>query len=430
MVEPHARGPAPVPFGRALGLWAWIGLISFGGPAGQIALLHRELVERRQWIAEGRFLNALNFCMLLPGPEAQQLATYCGWMLHGTRGAIAAGGLFVLPSALLLFGLAWLYAALGALPATEAFFRAFEPAVVAIVLVALTHVGKRALKRPMHVVIAGLALVALTLGVPFPAVVVTAALVGWCDAVIRARRAPAAVVAPVASPAPQIPDRPNPWRALRTATVCGGLWWTPVFACWWILGRESVFVDLGLFFSKAALVTFGGAYAVLPYIATASVETYAWTDPEAVMVGLALAETTPGPLIMVTQWIGTLAAWNEPLGGSPVVSAALGAALVTWVTFLPCFLFILVGAPYVERLTQNTRLAAALAAITAAVVGGIVSLALWFARRALFEPDFEPRWIAIAAAATFLVALLRWRWSMHAVVGAAACLGLVQALLA
>lgn len=418
----------PIPFGRAVRLWAWIGLISFGGPAGHIALLHRELVERRQWIPESRFLHALNFCMLLPGPEAQQLATYCGWMLHGTRGAIAAGGLFVLPSAVLLFGLAWLYAALGALPATEAFFRAFEPAVVAIVLVALARVGKRALRRPLHVAIAVLSLVALTLGAPFPAVVGGAALVGWGDAL--ARRASFTSVAAGASTAPEVSMRPNPWHALRTGAVCGVLWWTPVLVCWWILGSDSVFVELGLFFSKAALVTFGGAYAVLPYIATASVETYAWTDPEAVMVGLALAETTPGPLIMVTQWIGTLAAWNDPLGNSPVASAALGAALVTWVTFLPCYLFILVGAPYVEHLTQNTRLAAALAAITAAVVGGMASLALWFAGRALFEPDETPRWLAIGAAVAFWYALARRGWSMHAVVGAAACLGLVQALLA
>jgi len=427
-------GSAPaIPFPLALRLWFWIGLVSFGGPSGQIALLHGELVEKRAWLSERRFLGALDFCMLLPGPEAQQLATYCGWLLHGARGAVVAGALFVLPSAVLLFGLAWFYAAFGALDGVTAFFRAFEPAVVAIVAVSMVRLGRRALRGAASVAIALGALIGLRVGVPFPAIMGSAALIG----IVGARYWPAHFSGALhGDAAPNDVDRfalssaalrpTSMARALRMAVLMLILWWAPVAAVALVAG-PAVFLDQGLFFSKSALVTFGGAYAVLPYIAEASVQTFGWATPEDVMVGLALAETTPGPLIMVTQWLGFLGAWNHPGELPPILAAAIGSALVTWVTFLPCFLFILVGAPYVEALRKVPALAGALRAVTAAALGAITHLALWFGTRALFTNGFAPKPLPIAAAAFFLYVLIARQWSMARIVGAACVLGVVLA---
>lgn len=369
--------PAPT-FLEALAVWAKIGVLSFGGPAGQIALMHRVLVDERKWIGERRFLSALNFCMLLPGPEATQLATYVGWRLHGVPGGLVAGILFVLPGALVVLVLSMLYAAFGRLPAAEALFAGVKAAVLAIVVEALLRVARRALKRRSDWVIAGAAFVAIfLLAVPFPLIVLTAALIGFWQGIAR----PAGDFL-AAAPSP-LPPSVSPVRTLGTIILWLAIWIVPVLALAAVFGSGHVLVAIALFFSKLAVVTFGGAYAVLAYMAQEVAANYGWLTPGEMLDGLGLAETTPGPLILVTEFVGYIAAhrYGE---GPPVLMGVLGAVVTLWVTFVPCFLWIFAGAPYVERISADRRLASALAAVTAAVVGVVLNLTVWFGVHVLF----------------------------------------------
>jgi chromate transporter len=394
--SPEASGAAPT-FAEATRVWAKIGLINFGGPVGQIALMHRELVEERRWIGEERFLHALNYCMLLPGPEAQQLATYIGWLLHRTRGGLVAGILFVLPGALVMLTLSILYVLYGKVPAVAAAFLGVKAAVLAIVADAVLRLGRRALRNGFMVGVAAAAFAAIYgFDVPFPVIILAAAVLGW----ITARGAPDLLAAPAKAAAvgdgkPAIIDalaskrelahaEPSLTRAMRVLAAWLPLWLGPVIALWVLTGPESVWTQIGAFFSATAVVTFGGAYAVLAYVAQAAVDTFGWLTPGEMVDGLGLAETTPGPLIMVLQFVGFIAAFRAPGGLDPFMAGALGALLTTWVTFAPSFLFIFAGAPYVEALRGNRVLAGALSAIGAAVVGVVLNLALWFALHVLF----------------------------------------------
>ncbi len=386
--EPPPSFPS---FADALRFWLKLGFIGFGGPAGQIAILHRELVETKRWISEHHFLSGLNFCMLLPGPEAQQLATYLGWRLHGAKGGIAAGALFVIPSVLILFALSWIYIAGGDLPWIAAVFHGLIASVVAVVFEAVLRIGGKALRSPSLWALAGLSFVAIYfLKVSFVWILLGSALLGW----IGYRFAPgqflpgrghsgSGVAEEEAIPLPPMP-RVTWGRQVRVLALCLALWWGPVVAVGSTFGWRSVPAQQGLFFSRAALVTFGGAYAVLPYVAQEAVEEHGWLTHPQMMAGLALAETTPGPLIMVLQFVGFVGGWQHPGPLPPLGAAALGAFLTTWVTFLPCFLFIFLGAPYIERLHEMPSLGAALAAITGAVVGVILNLGVKFAQHALW----------------------------------------------
>ena len=364
-------------FAEALRFWLKLGFISFGGPAGQIAIMHRVLVDERKWIDEQRFLHALNFCVLLPGPEATKLATYIGWLLHGTRGGLAAGILFVLPGALIMLGLSLLYALGRGVPVVEGALFGIKAAVLVIVVEALVRIGRRALKTRLLVAIAAAAFIGIFfLNVPFPLIVVAAALVGYFTT--QAAGSPARVA--------------GGWAHAGRALVVGFLLWcAPVVAVFIALGPEHVLADVGLFFAKLAVVSFGGAYALLAYMAQQAVETYHWMSAPEMVDGLGLAETTPGPLILVTQFVGFLAAYRDAAPFSPVAAGVLGAALTTWVTFVPPIALIFAGAPFVEALRSNPRLSGALAAITAAVVGVILNLTVWFALHVLFGAITEVR---------------------------------------
>ncbi len=443
--------PARVSWPEALRTWATIGLLGFGGPAGQIALMHRMLVEEKRWISEARFLHALNYCMLLPGPEAQQLATYVGWLLHRTAGGLAAGTLFVLPGALVVLVLSILYARFQTLPLVAALFFGLKPAVLALVVEAVLRIGRRALRTRFLLALAALAFLAIFfLEVPFPAIVVGAAALGF--AVSRWR--PAWLEAPLphaagAHAADTVLDdaaphtRPSRARALRTLALWGSLWLLPVAGLLAWLGAGSVYARIALFFSQAAVVTFGGAYAVLAYLAQEAVATYGWLAPGEMLDGLALAETTPGPLILVTQFVGFLAAYRNAGGLDPLLAGVLGAALTSWVTFVPCFLWIFLGAPYVEALRGNWALAGALSAITASVVGVVLNLALWFALHVGFAVVTPRRFgalllqvpelasvnvLPLAIAAAALVAMLRFRVGMLPTLAASAALGALARL--
>ena len=397
---PPSAGVVAPSFRESLRFWLKLGCISFGGPAGQIALMHEEIVARRGWIDEPRFMHGLNFCMLLPGPEAQQLATYLGWRLHGVRGGLAAGILFVLPSALLLWALSWLYAVHGRVPAVAAVLWGLKAAVVAVVLAALLRMGQKALTTPIRWGLAVMAFAALLfLRVPFPAVILTAALIGF---LVDAPNSPSVE----SFPEPTGPT-PTARRVLRTLLLGLGLWWTPTLLAGLALGWDGTLFQLGWFFSKAATITFGGAYAVLPYVGQQAVDIYGWLGPSQMVDGLGLAETTPGPLIMVLQFVGFLAGWNHPGALPPLLAATLGAALTTWATFAPCFLWIFLGAPHLERLRRLPRLNAALGAVTAAVVGVIASLAVWFAGQVILPPSGAADWPALALATAAFAALRR-----------------------
>jgi len=417
------------PFRRALGYWARLGCISFGGPAGQIAIMHRDLVERKRWIDEPRFLHALNFCMLLPGPEAQQLATYVGWLLHGVRGALAAGILFVLPSVAVLWALAAIYAAWGAVPAVAGVLSGIKPVVVAIVVEAVVRIGRRAFRHPLHLGFAAAAFAALAvLHAPFPLVVALAALGG----AVAGRRVPRFAPRADATSDADLADADRSRRTFARATlqlaVFALLWLAPFAVVSLFAGSLPVLREIDLFFTGAALVTFGGAYAVLAYVAQVAVERLAWLSHAQMIDALALAETTPGPLIMVTQFVGFLAGWNHPGALAPLAAATLGALLTTWVTFLPCFAFVLLGAPHVERLRGRAGLAAALAGVTAAAVGVILNLALLFGRATLVAGGKLDLWacgLAIAA----LGLLVRLRWEAHWVVIAGALAGFARVAL-
>jgi chromate transporter len=351
-----------------------IGLLSFGGPAGQIALMHRILVDEKRWISEERFMHALSYCMLLPGPEAQQLATYVGWLLHGIRGGLVAGTLFILPGFIAIMALSIAYVLWQQHPLMEGLFLGLKAAVIALVIDALIRIGNRALTSRAAFWMAGLAFVAIAvLHLPFPLIVLGAGLTGFILA--RAGRVQAQ---------PLRSTSPSTARSIKLLALWLPLWFAPVLLCAWLLGTDSTYTQLGVFFSKMAVVTFGGAYAVLSYLAQQAVERFAWVTPAQMLDGLGLAESTPGPLIMVVQFVGVLAAYQVAGGDHPLLSGALGAILTVWVTFVPCFLWIFLGAPYIEALRGNVALASALAAITAAVVGVIANLALWFATHVLF----------------------------------------------
>jgi chromate transporter len=384
-----------ISFGEAFRVWLRVALLSFGGPAGQIAVMHRILVDEKNWISESRFLHALNYCMLLPGPEAQQLATYIGWLLHRTAGGIMAGGLFILPGVICIMALSYIYAAFGNVGFIEALFFGLKAAVLAIVIQAVVRVGKRALRNRIMVALAAIAFVAIFFfNVPFPIIIVSAGLIGYLGA--KSGRPEFAAVphgggknsAAVDSMlSDELPEhvRPTVPRALRVSAVWLMLWLVPVGALLVFLGQANVFTQIALFFSKMAMVTFGGAYAVLAYVAQQAVEHYHWVQPREMLDGLGMAETTPGPLIMVLQFVGFMAAFRDPGTLSPMLAGTLGGLLATWVTFTPCFLWIFLGAPFIETLHGNKGLAGALTAITAAVVGVILNLSIWFALHTVFR---------------------------------------------
>lgn len=377
--------PAPrISLAEAAGVWARIAALSFGGPAGQIALMHRVLVDERRWISEARFLHALNFCLLLPGPEAQQLATYIGWLMHGARGGLLAGGLFILPGFLAIMALSLLYAVWGSTPALSGIFFGLKAAVLSIVAAAVWRLGKRTLKTSSQRVLACLAFAAIFLfDAPFPAVVLGAGLIGWIGA---AHFAPSSLLP---SETPVGGDMVGV-RSLQPAAICAIFWLTPLAVLVARLGPEHVYAQIALFFSKMALVTFGGAYAALTYVAQQAVERFHWLDAAEMLDGLGMAETTPGPLIMVLQFVGFMAAFRHPGSLPPLVAGALGGTLATYVTFIPCFLWIFLGAPFVERLRGVPALTGALAGIAAAVVGVIAHLSVWFAIHFLFHDHWSP----------------------------------------
>ena len=362
-------------------VWLKIGCINFGGPAGQIALMHRVVVDEKKWVDEARFLHALNFCMLLPGPEAQKLATYLGWLLHGVRGGLSAGILFIIPGALVMLGLSLLYALGRGVSVVDGALFGIKAAVLVIVVEALIRIGKRALKTTLLLSLAGAAFIGIFFfALPFPLIVAAAALIGY----LVAQRAPGqlGISGKAESVLPPAKDR---WRHFAIASVVGLIaWWAPVAFAALLFGPHHVLVSIGMFFSKLAVVSFGGAYALLAYMAQQAVETYGWMTAPEMVDGLGLAETTPGPLILVTQFVGFLAAFRDAAPFSPVTAGVIGAAMTTWVTFVPSMLWIFAGAPFVERLRSNRELSGALAAITAAVVGVILNLSVWFALNVLF----------------------------------------------
>ena len=428
---------SPPSFKEATKLWARIGLLSFGGPAGQIALMHKELVEERRWIGEQRFLHALNYCMLLPGPEAQQLAIYIGWLLHRTLGGLVAGILFVLPGAFVMLGLSTFYMLYRDAPLIEALFFGVKAAVLAVVVEAVIRIGRRALKNHVMIAIALVAFFAIcVLNVPFPLIVLFAGTAGW----VGNRLAPAAFTGSAhgrgdAADFKGAVDlmfergelahiRPTRWHAPRTIAIWAPIWLGPVVLIWALTGSSSVWTQLGSFFSLMAVVTFGGAYAVLAYVAQAAVESFGWLTPGEMVDGLGLAETTPGPLILVLQFVGFLAAFRNPGAIDPLFAGFFGALLTTWLTFVPCFFWIFLGAPYIEALRENKALSAALSAITAAVVGVVMNLALWFALHVIFgqvrSVGFETEipvlssidWRAALLSAASMIAMLRLKTGM------------------
>ncbi len=429
------RPPAVPGFLEALRFWIKLGWISFGGPAGQISIMHKEIVERRRWLGEEHFMHALNFCMLLPGPEAQQLATYLGWRLHGARGGIAAGVLFVLPSVFILFGLSWLYMAGGDIAWVQGIFYGLIPVVIAIVVSAVKRIGSKALKSPSLRVLALLAFVAIFFfKISFVWIILAAALTGYLGGKRFPKQFPAGKghggSHAGASPCVELPPAPRSslGRTLLVSVLCLALWWLPVFAAGLLLGWRGIHFQEGLFFSKAALVTIGGAYAVLPYVSQMAVDHYGWLGQRQMMAGLGLAETTPGPLIMVLQFVGFVAAWQHPGDLSPLAAGTLGALITTWVTFLPCFLFVFLGAPHVEGLRERPALASTLTTITAAVVGVILNLAIWFAWHALRpETGGIDGFVAVVALAAWL-AMERFKIGVIPTLGVCAVLGMIWKL--
>ena len=442
-----------VPFSEAVKVWARVAALSFGGPAGQIAVMHRIVVEEKKWIGEQRFLQALNYCTLLPGPEAQQLAVYIGWLMHRTKGGLVAGTLFVLPGLLAIMALSWIYVLLGKVTLVQGLFFGLKAAVLVIVVEAVLRVGKRALRNYVMRAIAVAAFVAIFFyDVPFPVIIILAGLIGFTGGrlgwpAFQAGGGHGKVGAKQVADADSAlgeatPDhaRPNVRWSLTVAGVFLALWLVPVAALYFGLGADNVFSQIAVFFSKMAVVTFGGAYAVLAYVAQQAVDHYHWVTPGEMLDGLGMAESTPGPLIMVTQFVGFLAAWRAPGTMPPLLAATLGGLLTTWVTFTPCFLWIFFGAPFVEALRANKALSAALSAITAAVVGVILNLAVWFGLQVLFS-DLQPvkflgaaidlpvlasaNLPAIALAAACAVAIFFFRFGMIPVLLASALAGIV-----
>jgi chromate transporter len=435
-------GPAPLPtFAEATRVWARIGLLSFGGPAGQIALMHKELVDERRWVSEGRFLHALNFCMLLPGPEAQQLATYIGWLMHGWKGGVVAGVLFVLPGFFVMLGLSTAYALWGQTDWLASLFFGLKAAVLAIVVEAVIRIGRRALKTSAMRAIAVLAFLALfLLKAPFPLVILVAGVAGYVLHRLGSRVPGMAHGSAAREEEDRLGagNRATPGKAVGAVLVWGALWALP-FLFIWLAGNPGAYLDIGTFFSKMAVVTFGGAYAVLAYVAQQAVDHYHWLQPGEMLDGLALAETTPGPLVLVLTFTGFMAAYRAPGDLSPLMSGVLGATLTTWVTFVPCFLWIFLGAPWVERLRENKAIASALTAISAAVTGVILNLAIWFAIHVLFAKVGEiaagpftlawPEWSTLSPAALVLALLsaamlLRFKAGIFLTLGVCGALGM------
>ena len=411
-----------VSFKEALRVWTRVALLSFGGPAGQIAVMHRILVEEKRWISEERFLHALNYCMLLPGPEAQQLATYVGWLMHRTLGGIMAGGLFIIPGVIAIMALSYVYAMYGNVPIITALFFGLKAAVLAIVVEAVFRIGKRSLRNGVMMTLAAAAFVSIFFfSIPFPIIILGAALIGLVGGMSAisvfqggAGHAPSddergkAVVDTLLGD--ELPEhaRPSLARSLRVAAVWLALWLVPVTILLVSLGAEDVFSQIALFFSKMAMVTFGGAYAVLAYVAQQAVENYGWLKPGEMLDGLGMAETTPGPLIMVLQFVGFMAAYRDPGALSPLLAGTLGGLLTTWVTFTPCFLWIFLGAPFIEVLRGNKALNGALSAITAAVVGVVLNLAIWFAIHTVFRETIPVREFLLSFDAPKLSSVDAW----------------------
>lgn len=439
-METKDNAPEPVTLAQAFGFWLRLGFISFGGPAGQIAIMHQELVERRRWISEKRFLHALNYCMVLPGPEAQQLATYIGWLMHRTWGGIVAGGLFVLPSLVILIGLSWAYIAFGHVPAVAGLFYGIKPAVTAIVVQAVHRIGGRALKNHVLWAIAAAAFVAIfAFHLPFPLIVLAAAAIGM----IGGRFAPATFVTSGSHGSGDASygaaliddDTPTPeharfhWRRLVIVVATGlGLWSLPIGALAAALGWDHSLTQMGVFFSKAALLTFGGAYAVLPYVYQGAVTQYGWLTGPQMIDGLALGETTPGPLIMVVTFVGFVGGYTKAVFGPEhlFLAGAAAACVVTWFTFLPSFVFIFAGGPLIETTHNNLKFTAPLTAITAAVVGVILNLALFFGYHVLWPTGFDGafEWVSALIAVAAGVALIRFKANVLAVIAVCALVGL------
>ena len=412
-------------FSEALRFWLKLGFISFGGPTGQIAVMHAELVEKKKWISEARFLHALNYCMLLPGPEAQQLAIYVGWLLHKTWGGIVAGALFVIPSIFILWGLSYIYVALGNLPWIAAIFYGLKPAVLAIVAAAVIRIGSRALKNEVMWTLAAAAFIAIFFfHAPFPLIIISAGVIGFFGGrwkrdkflVIRGHRK--GKNDSVLDDTSAVPEHAKPsWdRALRVGITWILLWWTPVLLLGFWLGPNHTLFREGVFFSSAAIVTFGGAYAVLPYVAQQAVQHYGWLSGGQMLDGLGLAETTPGPLIMVAQFVGFLGAWSNPGQLPPIMAATLGALVTTWTTFVPSFLWIFLGGPHIEQLRGNEGLTTALSAITAAVVGVVLNLAVWFGLHVVFPAANTVDWFAAVVGVAAFIGMTRWRWDIIPIV--------------
>ncbi len=442
--------PPTITFWEAFRFWLKLGFINFGGPSGQIAIMHQELVDRRRWISNDRFLHALSFCMLLPGPEAQQLAIYVGWLFHRTPGGVVAGVLFVLPAFFVMLTLSWLYAVHGHLAWVTALFYGLRAAVIAIVAAAVLRIGSRALRNRVMVWVAATAFLAIFVaGVPFPLIVIAAGLVGvvggrWWPQTFSIAPTPgsfegsATVLRDDHPPAEH--TRPTVARIARALLFGIAIWWLPLLAVMVWRGRDDVVSQEAIFFSKAAMVTFGGAYAVLTYIAQAAVQQFHWLAPGEMLDGLGMAESTPGPLILVTQFVGFIAAFRHPGGMDPVAAGSLGAAVTVWATFAPCFLWIFLGAPFIERLRGHQILRGALTTITAAVVGVILNLAVWFGIHTLFgtvrdvpfllarlpapaPASLDP--IALLIAAVAFVGMWRYRWGIVTVVAGSAAAGLL-----
>ena len=446
-----------VSFGEALKVWARVAALSFGGPAGQIAVMHRIVVDEKRWIGEGRFLHALNYCMLLPGPEAQQLAVYIGWLMHRTLGGLVAGLLFILPGFLSILALSYVYVIFGDASVVEGLFFGLKAAVLAIVVQAVFRIGSRALTNPAMLAIAAAAFLAIfAFKVPFPLVVLAAAIIGYLGTISGSRLFRTAA-GHAAGKGAVLQDRdsrlgeampaharPGLGWSLKMSAALLCLWLLPVALIWFVAGGNSVFAQIGVFFSKMAVVTFGGAYAALAYVAQEAVQHYGWLKPGEMLDGLGMAETTPGPLIMVLQFVGFLGAYRDPGSLSPMTAATLAAILTTWVTFVPCFLWIFLGAPFIERLRGNMALSGALSAITAAVVGVILNLAVWFAVHTLFGEvtvlAAGPLRLELPVPATIIlpsallavasaIALFRLKISVLPVLGLSALAGMLWTLL-
>jgi chromate transporter len=431
-IEQQSTTPHPS-FARAFRFWVKLGLISFGGPAGQISIMHHELVDRKKWVSNERFLNALNYCMLLPGPEAQQLAVYIGWLLHRLPGGIVAGAFFVIPSIFILFALSYTYAAYGAIPWVASVFNGLKAAIMAIVVAAVIKIGKKALKNGIMVAIAALSFIAIfILRVPFPIIVLGAGLLGLSGRyalpekfnIIKGKDASVfdAGYVQICEDPEVCHINPSTGRNVMLVAVFALLWLIPVVALY-ALVPQRVFYTEALFFTKAAFLTFGGAYAVLAYIAQAGVEQYAWLTGPQMIDGLGLAETTPGPLIMVVQFVGFMAGWNHATGWNPVIGGLVGSLVATYFTFLPCFLFIFLGGPYIEKFRDNVTLSAALSSITAAVVGVVLNLAVWFGLQVLMPAGGGFNWFAAVIGLAAFIAIQWFKVGIMTVIAASGFVG-------